>query len=328
MPELIIFIFISIFSFFLTYLYKNWAIKQSILDIPNERSSHLMPVPRGGGVAMVISFYIGLLFLYLIGRVDNELFFALLPGIVLTVMGLMDDLKDLKPIVRFSGQFLCSGVTLYLLGGFDGLFGINMLWIWSFIALFGIVWFINLFNFMDGSDGYASMEAITIAMVLWYFTRMNLLLLLTFSICGFLYWNWPKAKIFMGDSGSTTLGFILVVFGIYFQNKDTLSISIWILITALFWFDATITLIHRILKGERISKAHKNHMYQRAIQSGFSHLKTMLLGFGINILLFIICIFVWKGLSTFLAGLLVTLAILWLVMKYIDRKYTFKSNYL
>jgi Fuc2NAc and GlcNAc transferase len=283
-------------------------------------------VPRGGGMVIILTFYLCIFYSYLNSQIEKDLFLALLPGLGLTVVGIVDDLKGLALSIRFTAQFLCAGIAMYFLGGFHALFGSNLLWLWSFIALFGFVWFINLFNFLDGSDGYASMEAVSIALVLWFFTGMNVLLLLAFSVGGFLYWNWPKAKIFMGDAGSTTLGFILVVFGIHFHNNDTLNFFFWILITSLFWFDATFTLFRRILNKEKLSHAHKNHMYQRAILGGFSHLKTLISGLVINILLFFICFITWRNYIPLFLGFLLSIIILGFAMYYVDQKFAYKSK--
>lgn len=317
-------IIVFLFSFCLTYLYKNWAIKSSILDIPNERSSHKAPVPRGGGIVIVLTFYFCLFYLYLKDQVENELFFAMLPGIVLALLGLLDDFKNLPPSIRFTFQFLCSGMALYFLRGFEGFFALNHIWFWNIIALVGFVWFINLFNFLDGSDGYASMETISIALILWYFTGMNVMLILVFSVAGFLYWNWPKAKVFMGDVGSTTLGYILIVFGVYLNNNLKLNFFFWLVITSLFWFDAIVTLFRRIINKEKLGQAHKNHMYQRAVQAGFSHLEVMLSGLGINVLNFIICIAIKRNGISYYIGSILVLAILFIALKYVDRRIPFK----
>lgn len=320
----LIYYFISFFfSFCLTYLYKEWGIRRSVLDIPNERSSHVTPVPRGGGIVFVLSFYAGILYLYYTGQFEKYLFLALIPGLGLALVGFVDDLKNLGPIFRFSAQLICSAIALYFLGGFPIVFGSNPTLIGSIVALFGIVWFINLFNFLDGSDGYASMEAISISLGFWCFTKTNILLLLAFSVGGFLYWNWPKAKIFMGDSGSTALGFILIVFGIHFHNNGTLSFFFWILITALFWSDATVTLFRRILNREKLSMAHKNHFYQRAMLGGVSHLKVLISGLGMNLILFLICFSIWKDVISYFLGLLIAILILWFVMNHVDRKFPF-----
>jgi UDP-N-acetylmuramyl pentapeptide phosphotransferase/UDP-N-acetylglucosamine-1-phosphate transferase len=324
MNNYILYSLVLCFSFFLTWAAKAWAVKKKVMDYPNERSSHSIPTPRGGGIAIVAAFYSAILFMFITGQLKKDLFLALLPGIGLALIGVFDDLRSLSPKIRLIFQLLFSGLALYFLGGFHSFFNDNLVWLWSILALFGFVWFINLFNFLDGSDGYASMEAITITIILWYFTGMNILLILAFSIGGFLYWNWPKAKIFMGDVGSTTLGFVLIVFGVYFHNNHQFDFAWWLIITSLFWFDATITLLRRILSKEKLSRAHKNHIYQRAILGGFSHLKTMLAGLLINMLLLAICIAVKSEIISLVLGSILALLILLIALIYIDKKYPFK----
>jgi UDP-N-acetylmuramyl pentapeptide phosphotransferase/UDP-N-acetylglucosamine-1-phosphate transferase len=326
MPELIIFLVTFILSFSLTFLFIRLALKHSILDFPNYRSSHKTPTPIGGGIVIVLTFYSSLSIFYLKGILDKDLFFALLPGLALAAVGVIDDFKGLLPLYRFMVQIICSGIALFFLNGFNSLFGPDMVWLWSFIALFGLVWFINLFNFLDGSDGYASMEAVFVCLALFFFTRSNLFLLLATSVGGLLYWNWPKAKIFMGDSGSTSLGFILMVLGIYFHNNGTISFLFWILLTALFWFDATITLLRRIINKEKLSNPHKNHIYQRAIRGGFSHLKILIWGLGINILLFVCCLIIWRYSIPEFYGFLPLILIMGFEMKYVDNRIPFGSK--
>lgn len=320
-PEIVLLMLTLLLSFGITYFYMHFAVKKSVLDIPCERSSHEKPTPCGGGIAFVITFYALLFYSYLNGKTEKELFLALLPGMGLSVIGLVDDYRKLSPALRIVVQFFCSGISLFFLKGFNFYNSEILLWFGTFIALFGYVWFINLFNFLDGSDGYASMEAIAVSLALWYFTGMNMLLLLAFAVGGFLYWNLPKAKIFMGDAGSTTLGFVLAVFGVYFHNHGSLNFIFWLILTSLFWFDATVTIIRRIIKREKLSQPHKNHMYQRAIQSGFSHLQAMLLGLGINVILFIIGILIWKEYFSYFPGLLLMLFILSVSLKFVDKKF-------
>lgn len=311
-------------SFFLTFIYRKWAVKQSILDIPNERSSHFLPIPRGGGIAIILTWFTAVIIGYLNDQIDTKLFYALIAGLIIAVLGIIDDFKGISVNIRFFVQFLCSGFALYLLGGFIPIFGKYIITLWSIFALFGIVWFINLFNFMDGSDGYASMEVVSVALSCWFFTGSNFMLFLCFCVAGFLVWNWPHAKIFMGDSGSTTLGYILVIVGIYFQNTNQLNFGYWIILTSLFWFDASFTLIRRIIGKENLSKAHKNHMYQRAIQGGFSHLKTMLAGFVINVLLFTICLCIKRNIFPLIIGMFITISILTLALLYVNNKFPYK----
>lgn len=303
------YIIIYIFSFFLTMLFRRWAIYKSLFDYPTDRSSHSQPVPRGGGLAIVVTFYMALFAFYLTGRIDTTLFFGLLPGIPLAITGFLDDIKKINWIIRLVIQFICSTLALYFIGGLQPLFGTKYILIWSIIAVVGTVWFINIFNFLDGSDGYASMEAIVVSIAIFSFTGESIFLIIALSVGGFLYWNWPRAKVFLGDSGSTTLGYILVITGIFCHNTDVLDFSFWIIITSLFWFDATATLIRRMLNRENLSHPHRKHMYQRLIRAGFSHLSTLLVGLTINIILFLLCIAVRMNFISVIVALMVSLSL-------------------
>ncbi len=283
---------VLILSFIITFFYRKIAIKKSILDIPNDRSSHSIPTPRGGGLAIVIAFYVGLAWLFFNNEIEKKLFYALLVGLILVIVGLLDDVISLSPVLRFAIQTLTVIIAIYILGGlnkFDlGFFMIEAKIILSILAVIGIIWFINLYNFIDGIDGYASMQAIFVAGALFFLTKSMTALLLTFATLGFLPWNWQRAKIFMGDVGSTLLGFVLAIFAIYYQNTSEISIVHWLILTSLFWFDATITLFRRWKNKEKLSQAHRKHSYQRLVQSGFSHQKVTLIGLAINIILFLI----------------------------------------
>lgn len=248
-----------------------------MFDIPNERSLHDTPTPKGGGVAIVFAWYVGITLLFFTGVVEQGLYSALLCGIMLAVVSLIDDIIGLKPYIRLIVQFITAIAAFYFLNGLRPLImpglHLNYNYIIYPIAIVGMVWFINLFNFMDGVDGFASVEVISICSVLFVMSWNMINILLIFCVSGFLYWNWPKAKIFMGDVGSTQLGFILVVLGIYFHNTFEFSILNWIMLTSPFWFDATLTLFRRWYNNEKLSEAHRKHVYQRVVQSGFSHEK-------------------------------------------------------
>jgi UDP-N-acetylmuramyl pentapeptide phosphotransferase/UDP-N-acetylglucosamine-1-phosphate transferase len=314
------YILIFIISIFITFFFRKWALRKSILDLPNERSSHSVATPRGGGIAIVVSFYLGLIVLFITKNIDQTLFLALLPGLALAIAGFIDDIKGLSHKTRLLVHFLCAVSALIFLKGFQPLFGNGLFWIWSIIGLIGIVWFINLYNFMDGSDGFASMEAIAVSLAFWFFTKDPIFLLLIFSVAGFLVWNWPKAKIFMGDIGSTVLGFVIIVLGLYFHNKNVVNFNIWLLITALFWFDATYTLLIRIIQKENFITAHKNHAYQKIIQNGFTHLHTLIAGFGFNIVFFILAILSWYNILNPVVSLAIVIFIWSLILIYISRK--------
>ena len=287
LPLLIIVIFsLGLLSFVLTFLIKQFALRNKLYDIPNERSLHDRPTPKGGGVAIVLTWYIGISILWFYGIIEQSLYFALMTGIILAIVSLIDDIKGLKPYIRLVVHFLTAISAFYFLEGLRPLVLPGIQFNYNYfvypIAIIGMVWFINLFNFMDGVDGFASVEVITICSVLFVMSGNIANILLISCITGFLFWNWPKAKIFMGDVGSTQLGFILVVLGIYFHNIYKFSILNWIMLSSPFWFDATLTLYRRWRNGEKLSEAHRKHVYQRIVQSGFSHLKVNIWLIAIN----------------------------------------------
>jgi UDP-N-acetylmuramyl pentapeptide phosphotransferase/UDP-N-acetylglucosamine-1-phosphate transferase len=314
-------------SIFLTWIVKLVLSKKNIIDVPNERSSHTTPTPRGGGIAITIVWFIGLFILFIFNKIENNLFYALLTGLILVIIGIIDDIYDLKPIIRIAGQFISSITALFFIGGlkvFDlGFYQFNNLWLLSPIAVVGIIWFINLYNFLDGIDGYAAMQAIFLSLGFFYFTNSNFYLLLTAGTLGFILWNWQPAKIFMGDVGSTLLGFNFAIFSIYEQNIGNIPLVVFLIISSLFWFDASLTLLRRFRNNEILSQAHRKHAYQRIVQSGFSHQKTTLFAFGINLLLFLFAVLTFNYQQFMLVTLLISMILLLLITKKIDQKKRF-----
>jgi len=327
--DLYILLIIFLFSFILTFLIYKLALKKSIFDNPNERSSHTIPTPRGGGLAIVITFYLGISYLFLSGKVDNRLYYALLSGIPLLVISIFDDIINLSPKIRFFTQFISGTLALYFLGGLQmvdiGFIQIKCIWILSIISIFGMIWFINLYNFIDGIDGYASMEAIFVGGSLYCLTKNEIALLVAITTLGFLPWNWQRARIFMGDVGSTLLGFILIVLGIYFQNKGEFSLINWLILTSLFWFDATSTLYRRWRNKEKLSVAHRKHAYQRIVQAGSSHQKTVIYAIFINLFLLISVFLAIKFPKLMVGILIIDTFLLYSVVKLIDKKKPFKE---
>ncbi len=307
-----------IVSIVLTYMIKAYALKKSVMDIPNERSSHTVPTPRGGGAAIIIVFYIGVF--YFRESIDIKLFYALLCGVPVALIGLMDDIFTLSSKLRFLIQSISTGTALYFLGGVTYidlmLFEFQGWWL-NIVAFLAIVWLTNLYNFLDGIDGYAGSEAVIGGLGLFLLFNHPLGLVIVAAALGFLIFNWHQASIFMGDIGSTTLGFIFAVF--VFTDTGHGSIYVWLVLLSLFWFDATLTLIRRYLNGERISQAHKKHAYQRLVQSGWRHDKVAgyallfnllflgLLYYGVNVLV----VFVLNIISLFV------------IVKFIDSRRSF-----
>lgn len=269
-------------TYILTRLYIGYALKHSILDIPDSRSSHQKPKPRGGGVSFVI---VAVIFYAIVpyGFMGNsEMFVMLIGASILAVTGFIDDLYNLKAIVRFAIQALVSIIFLVSLGGWPelnlGLYTIN----WGlpgicFATLF-LIWSTNLFNFMDGIDGIAGTEAIFVltcgGLMIWHAggqTEGMFVLVLAASVAGFLIWNRYPANIFMGDAGSYFLGFLISSIALIGEIRYGVSVLAWIILYGVFWFDATVTLLRRIARGENFISAHRSHAYQRLCQYGWSH---------------------------------------------------------
>ncbi len=319
-------IYLSLFflSFLLTYFIKNYAIKKSLVATVNERSSHTVPTPHGGGIAIAITWFIGLFYLYLENQIDSQLFGALMIGLLISLVSFLDDVYELSPKIRLIAQAIVAIGGLYFLGGFDSLnlfiFSIENQIITNIFAFFLIIWFINLYNFLDGINGYAGSEALFLALAGLVLFGGEHFGILAVSVLGFLYWNWNRAKIFMGDVGSTLLGYNVAIFTLYYANQESQNIWIWIILFGVFWFDATITLIRRKLNGEKLSQAHKKHAYQRLTQAGWSHYKVTNHSIGVNLILFSIAYFVNNIFMTFILALV----ILTICMKFIDRKKSFE----
>jgi len=322
-------IFIFLVSLSMTIIYRKWAISKHIFDIPNERSAHLQPVPRGGGIAVVLSWYIIVFFLFFSHYFPQSLFIALLFGIPVALIGMIDDLWTISPYLRLLVQFLCATLAIFFLRGLLHIdLGFTILepsLILNIAAILGTVWFINLFNFLDGIDGYISAEIMFICLSAFILTGSVLPLFLSAATAGFLLRNWQPAKIFMGDVGSTLLGFTIAVFSIFFQNTCHSSVIIWLMLTSLFWFDASVTLLRRIINGEKISEAHKKHAYQRIVQSGFSHQQTVLSAIFINCVIFILTFLATIFPKYLLILFLLNILFLFIVLKIVDRRFPFKK---
>ncbi|MDD2450255.1 MAG: glycosyltransferase family 4 protein, partial [Sulfurimonas sp.] len=290
----------------------------------NERSSHTVATPHGGGIAVALTWFIGLIYLYFTNQIEPNLFYALLCGVVIAVVGLVDDIVELKPKTRMIIFTLVSFVGLYIIGGFNtltfGIFDISNPIITSIFAMLLILWYINLTNFIDGIDSYLAMKFIFLSLAGFILFGGAHFVVLGVSILGFLYWNWHKAKIFMGDVGSTLLGYTIAIITIYYANQEPSNFWVWITLYALFWFDATLTLVRRKLNGEMLSQAHKKHAYQRLTQSGWSHSRVTLYAFALNIIIFSLVYFI----SNIAISFVLSLALLYAAMKFVDKKKSFK----
>ena len=249
--------------------------RREILDHPNERSSHDMPTPRGGGIAVVSFVLLAWAVLACMGPAMPGNLGISLGAVGLAVVSWVDDVRGLSVGLRLVAQGATVAIGLSALphayhfaAGWPALAGIGLLW----------MWWINLFNFMDGIDGIAGSEAAAIGVGLFVFATAGIgtdpaLALLAAAVVGaalgFLLWNWSPARIFLGDVGSAPLGYLLG-----FLLLDVALRGYWriaLILPLYFLADATITLARRLLRGERIWQAHRQHFYQQAVRSGVDH---------------------------------------------------------
>jgi len=250
----------------------------AVLDRPNARSSHAAPTPRGGGIAVIAAIVLAWLMLILTRAVALRLGLVISGAVLLAAVSWLDDLRGLPPAPRLAAQFAAVAGGLYALasmgyGGWRppsdlGIAGAALLW----------VWFINLFNFMDGIDGIAGSEAAAIGIGLSLFGAFGagegwdggpLAAVIAAAALGFLVWNWAPARIFLGDVGSVPLGYLLGFLLLYAAALGHWKIAL--ILPLYFLADATLTLLRRLLRGERVWQAHREHFYQRAVQRGLGH---------------------------------------------------------
>jgi Fuc2NAc and GlcNAc transferase len=275
-------------SWGLTLVLRRYALAKSIMDIPNERSSHSVPTPRGGGVAIVVAFALALPVLGVLGLFSEPSLVGLLgAGLLVAVIGFADDHGHIAARWRLLGHFIAAVWALSWLGGLAPvtLFGVlvDLGVLGDILAIFYLVWMLNLYNFMDGIDGLASAEAISvclgICLIYWLSGYTNLVwapLVLAGAVAGFLCWNFPPARIFMGDAGSGFLGIVLggLVLRAAWEKPEFL--WSWLILLGVFIVDATWTLVRRLLNGDKVYQAHRSHAYQHAAQRSGSHFRVTL----------------------------------------------------
>jgi Fuc2NAc and GlcNAc transferase len=283
-------------SVLLTGVVRRFALASGLVDVPNPRSSHTRATARGGGLAVVFAATAGVGGLYVLGVVSRNLALTVvIGGGVVAVVGFLDDRYSVRPAARFTVHACAALYALVLLGGLPPLpFGDHLIKLGAagyVIGVLGIVWVLNLFNFMDGIDGIAAAEAVFIACAGAFVGVMGgsarevqaAALVLAFASAGFLCWNWPPAKVFLGDVGSGYLGYVIAVFALTAARADPVALWVWLILGGVFFVDATITLSRRLLRGERVFEAHRSHAYQWLARRWNSHGKVTLGVVGINL---------------------------------------------
>lgn len=282
-------------SLVVTAILRRYAVARRLLDVPNARSSHSLPTPRGGGMAFVVTFLLALLGVASADAVPPRLLIGLLgSGTLVAAIGFLDDHGHIPARWRLLGHFVAAVWGLAWLGGMPSLtlvgLRLDSIWLSAPVGALYLVWLLNLFNFMDGIDGIASIEAISVCLgaCLLYGATDNLQaiwlpLLLAATVAGFLFWNFPPARIFMGDAGSGFLGVVLGLLSLQAAWINPLLFWGWLILLGVFVADATFTLGRRLLRGERVHEAHRSHAYQYATRHHGSHLPVSLAVAALNI---------------------------------------------
>ncbi|MBD9359851.1 MraY family glycosyltransferase [Methylomonas fluvii] len=305
----------------LTGLIRRYALTYKVLDIPNQRSSHSVPTPRGGGLAIVLAFFAAVLWLLFTGQLTGSFLALLSATLLVAVIGFCDDHGEVAARWRFLTHLLAAIIALELMSNlpvllipapFDALFGrlsINPGWLGYPLGALFLVWVLNLFNFMDGTDGIAASEALFVSSALagyLFFIDQSLCavaLSLAAACGGFLLWNWPKAKIFMGDVGSGFIGLLLGLLILLAAQQVAVLLYCGLILFGAFIVDASYTLAVRMFSGQKWYAAHCSHTYQRAAKR-YGHLPVLLATWAINCgWLLPISLWIFKHPSHALAGI-------------------------
>jgi UDP-N-acetylmuramyl pentapeptide phosphotransferase/UDP-N-acetylglucosamine-1-phosphate transferase len=275
-------------SSWLTKRFCNPASRFYVLDHPNERSLHSLPTPRTGGVAILAAVLGGFVLIALWEEAGKFLPLLGLSAVLMASLSFMDDRRGLPVRVRLLGHLVSAGILVAsgLVLNHVSLPGVMWEWpawmgvIFSFLFL---IWMVNLYNFMDGMDGFAGGMAVigfgTLAL-LGVLAGNSLFaatgLMIAAATAGFLVFNFPPARIFMGDTGSSVLGLLAGALVLWAARANLFPFWVGLLVFSPFLVDATVTLLRRLLRGERVWQAHKTHYYQRLVQLGWGHRRTVL----------------------------------------------------
>ena len=295
-------------SFFLVFITKKLAFHVGALDMPNERKVHKKPMPRLGGLAIYSAFLFGYM---AYGSITTQMISILIGSFIIVMLGIFDDIKPLRAKDKFIFQIIAAMVVIFygrlyfteisFLGlkiGFSHLIG-------QLISLFFIVGAVNAINLIDGLDGLCAgislIYFITVAIIAFILNRLQgldiiLCLIMIGSTLGFLVHNFPPAKTFMGDCGSTFLGFMIAIIALLGFKVTTLtSLVIPVILLAVPIFDTVLAILRRVIHHKKIGEPDKEHFHHQLLKMRFSPRKTILIIYGINILFSAVSIFYILG---------------------------------
>lgn len=279
---LILMVLAFLVSALLTLYFSHPNTILHILDKPNVRSLHSRPTPTTGGIAIVVALSIAVIIM-------QEYFFIFFSVLLIATISFIDDCRHVSALYRLMVHLLATYLLLW-----QGEFWLTEIILpgltWALppflqisLSILFVIWMINLYNFMDGMDGFAGGMAIfgfgTLAILgamADHQLFMALNLIIASAVAGFLLFNFPPARIFMGDTGSSSLGFLAAAFSLWGNREGIFPLWVALLLFSPFIVDATVTLLRRLLRGEKVWLAHKSHYFQRLVELGWGHKRTVL----------------------------------------------------
>lgn len=321
----------------ITALVRTYSLRRSVLDIPSHRSSHHKPMPRGGGLAISVVCLGAIVALGHVGWLSHMTAIALIGGgVMVSVIGWIDDHQGVSALWRALVHLGAAFWALWWLGGLPmldiGIAKVSLGLVGPVVASLGVAWLINLYNFMDGTDGIAGVQALCAgvlgAMFLYDSGERGLAavsLSVAIASAGFLVWNWPPARIFMGDVGSCFLGFTFAVLALASELTGALPALVWSILLAVFIGDATFTLLKRLASGKRWYVAHRSHAYQRLIQLGLTHRQVALGVLLVNLMIvWPLAFLAYRREDLIASSAACALVMMWIIWLIIQRAYQSK----
>jgi Fuc2NAc and GlcNAc transferase len=259
-----------VLTYLLAHAYRVVALRLLILDKPNHRSAHQAQTPTGAGLSFILVFLAAFVLPEHTAASSTDTLLQILPAfVVVAVVGLLDDYRPVSWPLRAAVHLLCCVYVIWITGYPQiNLLGqmVDLGWLGAVLGVVGLLWLLNLYNFMDGIDGIATLEALSVLVFAFAITLYlgvgdipQPLIVLAAACSGFLAINWPPARVFMGDIGS---GFLGLVFGVLLVTQTMLPLWSWLILLGWFITDATVTISMRLFRGETISEAHSQHLYQ------------------------------------------------------------------
>jgi Fuc2NAc and GlcNAc transferase len=320
-------------SFLMSYLIQQHGIKLGLADIPNDRSSHSIPTPKGGGIGIFANFILATVAFSSLGWIQQQWTLSLaVGGMFVFGIGLLDDISPLKPKFRLIVHFIAAlWIMTFVVQSLNGIYVIDLgvtklqgMFLCGIFSLLFIGWMVNLYNFMDGTDGQAGTIGVVVSILLTGFAAWkgheSVVLYLVFScaLLGFLVFNLPPAKIFLGDCGSTFVGFVFGALALLGEFRGGIPLLITVTLLSGFIVDATYTLIARLLSGYRPFEPHRNFGFHRLLARGYSPVQIT----SSHVFL----ILIWNAPLAYLEFVRPDLSALWLTLAYAP--YTLLGMYL